>query len=280
MMKKIRMILLLIVNAWLVMSAIPAWADTVANPVCVENPSFVPRSDLVEAKIIWNAFDKQMQGSAIAQAMSSYTADNLVAMYEADINNDHKLKYVFEFKRGNTGYIDLVVLQKNNGRFSYLALPKPATAGEGPWYFYPYTDKKTKQDQFLTQLCGQTYMVFSAVPFADAYIWKQNATFDACDNNWLNYQRFLFQKLYRAGLYSDAANQLGSVLGKCKTISDQQLYMWAQNDVALALFKKGDAPHCNEVLRAITGNPAYAQASAQLKDAVTFNSSLCQTRSY
>ena len=71
--------------------------------------------------------------------------------YQVDINNDQQKEYVFTYVgEGSMGIINIIAFAKKKGKFVYLgAPPKPATAGDGPWYFNWYHDPKTKQQQFL-----------------------------------------------------------------------------------------------------------------------------------
>lgn len=73
--------------------------------------------------------------------------------YQVDINNDQQKEYVFTYVgEGSMGIINIIAFTKKKGKFIYLGVPpKPATAGDGPWYFNGYRDPKTKQQQFLVK---------------------------------------------------------------------------------------------------------------------------------
>ncbi len=245
-----------------------------------KNPYYIPSMDLEAGKKIWNQFMQQQGKTSSQEFFSDETSDNLVAWYKADINNDNKIEYVFDFAGGGTGRWDTVIaLQQQGEKLIYVGEPpKPIDSGDGPWYTYPYSDKKSHQDQFLTQLSGQTYMVFNyggGEPFHDAFLWKNNSTVIACDSNWVKYEHGLFQKFYNNKLYSDAYAQLNFIVNRCKKDIDPQLYLWFLNDLAIAALKNGNAEQCKHFLAEINDNPVFSQASEKFKKAVIFNKTLC-----
>lgn len=265
---KSRVLILLFMLA----SATLVWADDAPN-ACWQTPTFVVPLNTAKVKAVLSML------SPDDREMVENKNLRLYRVYEADINNNGKPAIIFTSidTSASDNPIAVIVFQKTAEGLQYLGEPPtPASAGDGPFYFNLYTNKNIGKDEFLTQLCGKTYMSFDVVSHRDAYFWKNNQTQDACDDTWINYERAGFQNLYNRQQYSDAFAQLDFYADKCKKQINPQLYLAMQNDLALAEIKDKNFQQCNAIIAKIENDPAFKSSSDGLKKAVAFNKNFCQ----
>lgn len=253
-------------------SFVPVLAQDTQNTMCWKNPTFVAAMDLKKGQEILADYNKNHTKKL------PENGEFLTAVYQADIKNDGKLKYIFVFvdNSGSMGAENVLILQKNGEHLDYLGdIPRPAdNTHDGPFYFYRYANN-TSSDEFLTQMCGNTYMVFDLGGNRDAYLWKNGKTQSACDDNWLNFERDSFQTLYKNHLYQKAYDQLNFYSKRCNASINPQTAMWIKNDLALAIQKTGDTKESLNILNSIENDPNYSSASTALKKAVAFNKNKC-----
>lgn len=199
--------------------------------------------------------------------------------YETDINNDGKNEIIFTIigpkHTSNTADLAIYIFGKTAEGYKFLGQPPKPAASDNNLInsdsFYI-----ANQNNNFTQLCGKTYISFGyTYDFADTYILQNNKMEHACDDNWAQYQRSNFQKLYSNKQFSNAYAQLNFYLDQCKGKIKPPLSFWMQNDLALAALKNGNNIQCNSILNSISKDPAFPQVSNGLKKAVAFNQKMC-----
>ena len=148
--------------------------------------------------------------------------------------------------------------------------PKNITA-DGPWYlraatnpFNADSDPLAGYGELFVRVCGKVYLTFTGWatgPSREAYIWENGATTDACNREWIDYNRDVFQQLYKAKRYAEAVRFLQGPLDQCGKRIDAKQRAWSYNDLALADFRLGRSPKLSGRCR--EGEVADAGVSAQ-----------------
>jgi hypothetical protein len=246
-----------------------------ANDACWQHPKFITPLNTLIAKQSLSQLTKKNQHYIVNDDASLGDA------YEADVNNSKKPQKIFISidESGTAHYSSVEVFQKEGENWQYLGEPpQPEDAGDGPFYFYTYINKITGKNEFITQLCGKIYISFALSGLRDTYIWKNNNTQSACDNDWVNYERQSFKTLYDQHLYNDAYGQLNFYAEKCMGTIKAETYLWLQNDLAFTALKNTDPNQCKVILDKIKQNPAYTNVSDRLKRAVAYNTHLCMQK--
>ena len=248
---------------------------------CWRQPLFVPSVIHAQALKHWQEFlaSKNYDPALLARTLvDPEDTKYIMSMYQADINNDQKLADVFVFgPYGSGAYTNVQVVQEEGGGFNYQgSVPSPkGDNAEGPWYDFPYRDPLTHKDEFLTTLCGKTYMVFDNNHFPDAYLWQHNSTYSACDADWLQYQRSNILNLEQQRLYTQAFANLNFIVDKCHANKARAIYLELQNDLAWSAYKNGNFSACLDNINLIYANPAFTNMPEKFKNAVSLNSERC-----
>lgn len=154
----------LISFALLIFANIAFAANEPVQLPCYKKPSFVKMLGVDQAKPIYEEFLKREKNKEFADAQ-------LYGMYQADINSDKKLEdiLVFHDSSGTLNALEILTLDHHE-KDKNLGPPNPRDGKDGPFYFQTYTNKSTGTDEFLTQMCGNTYMVFDLGGDRDAYL--------------------------------------------------------------------------------------------------------------
>lgn len=109
----------------------------------------------------------------------------------------------------------------------------------------------------------------------DSQILKNDKTLPICSDNKVNYQRDIFQLLYKDKRYREAYDQLNFYAEQCKKHLKPQTALWIKNDLALAIQKAGDPQRCLNILNTIENDPAYSSSTESFKKAAKFNKNQC-----
>lgn len=244
------------------------------DSACFKHPTFAKNLGEEKAQPLIDELLKRNNSVPEEQVKNNETipeGDSFAGMYQADISNDGKMKDILVFFNGGTlGVVDIFTLEHNNKNSKNL----------GPQPFGDMGFQNPGKD-FLTQMCGNTYMVFyekgdsGGRYHRTVYIWKNGKTEFACDDNWLNYERDSFQTLYQKQNYEKAYDQLNFYADTCKKFIKPQIALWIKNDLALAIQKTGDMQKSLQILATIEKDPNYSDASPALKKAVAFNKNKC-----
>lgn len=255
-------------------------ADETQLP-CYKKPSFVKRLGADQAKAIFEEYFKKNKDTLNTNDKEMYQTEMAFGIYKANINNDGRLKDIILLAdpADRTGLVDIITLEHNNKNSQNLGPKRTNKRNSDRGIYFElslYENPITNTDEFLTQICGNTYMVFDGLNGnRDAYLWKNNKIVSACDDNWLNYERDSFQTLYTKHLYDTAYNRLKFYLKKCHKIINPQTTLRMQNDLALAVYKTGNAKECLNIISDIENNPNFSTAIPALKKAITFNKNNC-----
>ncbi len=269
-----------LVKVWLVSAFFPV--ISMGSTPCWKKPVYVVPLGKNVAKKLFDAYPKEVRDQILVDGSEQELGD----VYKADIANNGQPVYVFVAVElnGSMHAESVSAVQAINHKLQSSEVPKPDDAGDGPFYFHTYYNKYTEHPEFLTRLCGKTYISFDLGQEKhnrDTFIWtaKNGKTVDACDSDWVNFERNAFNELYHAGKYDDASSQLNFYLDKCKGKMNPQVYLWMQNDMLLAAAKNSAKSDCKYIITQVKANPAYASTSEAFKKAFMFNGKLCQVGS-
>ena len=223
------------------------------------------------------------------QTLSDYVARQ--GVYVVDANNDGIDEYIVTSIGGSGGYLSMWIFDKTPGGFRLNendGPPKPKNiTADGPWYlraatnpFNADSDPLAGYGELFVRVCGKVYLTFTGWatgPSREAYIWENGATTDACNREWIDYNRDVFQQLYKAKRYAEAVRFLQGPLDQCGKRIDAKQRAWSYNDLALADFRLGDRQSClDDVERAKSQMPATA-LNPSLEKAIAYNESLCKS---
>jgi len=140
-------------------------------------------------------------------------------VYIIDLNNDGTNEYVVQTTEGSIGYLGMYVFARKGDAFELTAGPQePADNGpDQDFASIAYVNPLSDEEELFTRVCGKIYFsgVSYALPGRESYLWEKDKTISACDSNWINYSRTVFQKLNNEKAYSTAADFLQSVVDQC-----------------------------------------------------------------
>ena len=223
------------------------------------------------------------------QTLSDYVARQ--GVYIVDANNDGIDEYIVTSIGGSGGYLGMWIFDKTPNGFRLNENddpPKPKNiTADGPWYlraatnpFNADSDPLAGYGELFVRVCGKVYLTFTGWatgPSREAYIWENGATTEACNREWIDYNRNVFQQLYKAKRYAEAVRFLQGPLDQCGNRIDAKQRAWSYNDLALADFRLGDRQSClDDVERAKSQMPASA-LNPSLEKAIAYNESLCKS---
>jgi hypothetical protein len=212
-------------------------------------------------------------------------------VYIVDANNDGIDEYIVTSIGGSGGYLGMWIFDKTANGFRFNENddpPKPKDiTTDGPWYlraatnpFNAHSDPLAGYGQLFVQVCGKVYLTFTGWatgPSREAYIWEKGATTEACNREWIEYNRNVFQQLYKAKRYAEAVRFMQGPLDQCGNRIEAKQRAWSYNDLALADFRLGDRQSClDDVGRAKSQMPA-SELNPALKKAIAYNESLCKS---
>jgi hypothetical protein len=212
-------------------------------------------------------------------------------VYLVDANNDGIDEYIVTGIGGSGSYLTMWIFDKTPSGFRLKETddpPKPKNiTSDGPWYLRAATDPfNTDSDplagygELFVRVCGKVYLTFSGWatgPSREAYIWENGATSEACNREWIDYSRNIFQQLYKANRYAEAVRFMQGPLDQCGNRIDAKQRAWSYNDLALADFRLDDRQSClDDVSRAKSQMPASALGPG-LEKAIAYNESLCKS---
>lgn len=236
---------------------------------CYQHPEFVKPLPSAIAKKWYQRLPKN----------SIANTERLLAAYAADIRNMGQQDIVFLTMdtTGNAGYQTVYVAQRHGKSLDFIGeMPKPANAGDGPFYFHIYQNAQNQQE-FLTHLCGKTYTSFSlANAYRDSFYWQGTTNTSACDSNWSRYERYDFQKKYHHKNYQDAFSQLHFYANTCKAKLNAQDAVFIQADLAKAAFKLSRFKQCRAILDSLTKTPLFKHAHSDFRKTVNKLAHQCQ----
>lgn len=194
--------------------------------------------------------------------------------YEADINNDGKLEYIFLDYQGSLGGLVIFVYVKDEQGIHEITMPTEICE-----FGHEFVNPLTEKYEFLVSAQGKTYMCFNEntyqEPVRAIYLWENNKFGTYVDHFWIDQQRKLFKALYEHKRYLSAYVLLRIFEQKNRAFIDPLTDLWLRNDMALAAFKCGLPQTSLNVIKDIKKEPAFKQAQPLLKRSVKTNEDLC-----
>ncbi len=235
-------------------------ADSSKETACYQHPIFIDQMDDKNGNELLKRFNE------------AHKDKGAIWVFQADINNDNKLENIFYLETN-----EIYVTPHDDIKSNNLSPFRPSD----PYDDYVLYAGEPFRFEFLTKLCGKTYISFKADTYGynknrETYLWKDGANQPACDNDWTNYETTTFQTNYKKQIYYKAYKQLSYYVDRCNTKLPPQKVLWLQNDIALASYKAGIINACLSTIEGIEANPNFENASQTLKNSVAFNKKTCQ----
>lgn len=138
-------------------------ADETQLP-CYKKPSFVKRLGADQAKAIFEEYFKKNKDTLNTNDKEMYQTEMAFGIYKANINNDGRLKDIILLAdpADRTGLVDIITLEHNNKNSQNLGPKRTNKRNSDRGIYFElslYENPITNTDEFLTQICGNTYIV-------------------------------------------------------------------------------------------------------------------------